>query len=65
MTTVVNSNGVKIEFEATLNLMDDEIREAIAAEGIETEQDFFAAYCKAHLARFGEEFEPDKADGQW
>lgn len=46
--------------------MDDEIREDLAAEMAPCEdQEFFDAYCKRHAEKFGDEFEPNKANGQW
>lgn len=60
MANVKNSNDTMVDFEVAVNLMDDEIREAIHAEGIEDEQEFFEAYAKAHQDKFGEEWEMDK-----
>jgi hypothetical protein len=66
MTTVTNTNGKEIEFEAAVNLMDDEIRETLANDGNErTEQEFFSAYEKAHEAKYGEEWELSKANPVW
>ena len=63
MTTVKNSNNVTINYDAAVELMDDDIREELAAELAPcTEQEFFAAYAKAHAERFGEEWELDKAN---
>jgi hypothetical protein len=55
MTKVQNSFGV--EFDLYLIYMDDDLREELHAEGFETEQEFFDAYCEAHEKRFGEEWE--------
>lgn len=53
----VTYNNDQVDFEAAVNLMDDEIREAIHAELAPcTEQEFFDAYCKAHEEKYGEEF---------
>lgn len=50
-------NNTQVVFEAAVNLMDDEIREALHAELAPcTEQEFFDAYCKAHEEKYGEEF---------
>ena len=66
MTTVTNTNGKAIDFEAAVNLMDDEIRETLANDGNErTEQEFFLAYEKAHEAKYGEEWELSKANPVW
>lgn len=56
MKKVIAKNGNEIDFEAAVELMDDEIREALHAEGYETEQEFFTAYEKAHAEKYGEEF---------
>ena len=53
----VTYNNDQVDFEAAVNLMDDEIREALHAELAPcTEQEFFDAYCKAHEEKYGEEF---------
>lgn len=57
---VTNEYGVAIDFESAVNLMDDEIREAIHAAGVDTDQAFFDAYVKAHAEKFGEEWELSK-----
>lgn len=62
---IKNNYGYEFDFEASIALMDDEIREEISAEGIDNEQDFFDAYCKAHEEKFGEEFELAKQNPQW
>lgn len=63
MVKVTTSDGREIDFEAAANIMDDDIREELHGEGIETEQEFYAAYCERHLLKFGERFAPD--GGQW
>lgn len=57
---VKNINGVEINFEAAVELMDNEIREALHDGGYETEQEFFTAYEKAHAEKYGEEWELSK-----
>ena len=53
----VTYNNAQVDFEAAVNLMDDDIRESLHAELSPcTEQEFFDAYCKAHEEKFGEEF---------
>lgn len=53
----VTYNNDQVDFEVAVNLMDDEIREALHAELAPcTEQEFFDAYCKAHEEKYGEEF---------
>ena len=66
MNAVINQNGKEIDFEAAVNLMDDEIREALANDGKErTEQEFFSAYEKAHAEKYGEEWELSRANPVW
>lgn len=52
-------NGYMVDFEICVNLMDDEIREALHAELAPcTEQEFLDAYIEAHAAKYdGEEFQ--------
>ena len=56
MISVINTHGTEIDYEAAVMLMDDEIREEICGT-VDTDQEFFDAYCEAHEARYGEEFE--------
>ena len=64
--TVINTNGKEIDFEAAVNLMDDEIRETLANDGKErTEQEFFSDYEIAHESKYGEEWELSKANPVW
>ena len=51
-------NGHKVDFNACVNLMDDDIREALHMEmsGECTEQEFLDAYCEEHSNKYGEEF---------
>lgn len=59
--TVKNAYGTEINYEAAVELMDDDIREELAAELAPcTEQEFFTAYAKAHAKKFDEEWEIDK-----
>ena len=63
---VINSNGISINFDVAVNLMDDEIREQLANDGNErTEQEFFTAYAIEHEKRYNEEWELDKAHPQY
>ena len=57
MKTIKDYNGNKIDFEAAVMLMDDEIREQIHGKGIEDEQEFYNAYCEKHYEKYNEEFE--------
>jgi hypothetical protein len=67
MTTITNAAGTEIDFDAAVNLMDDEIREAVhdALPADATEADFFRAYCEAHRSLTCEEFEPNKRNPVW
>lgn len=58
MKTVKNIKGQEIDFQAVVNIMDDEIREELAMLGFETEQAFFEAYANEHKACFEEDFAP-------
>lgn len=64
--TVINRNEIEIDFETSVNYMDDEIREQLAQEITPcTEQEFFTAYENAHEQKFGEEWELSKANPCW
>ena len=54
------------EWEAVVNLMDDDIREALHMELAPcTDQAFFTAYAAAHMEKYGEQWELDKANPVW
>jgi hypothetical protein len=61
MTTTVLLNGERVDFDAAVNLMDDEIREAVHAVHADlapcTDQEFIDEYVKRHEAKYGETFE--------
>lgn len=60
---VKNKYGVEINYDAAVALMDDDLREELAMELAPcTEQEFFDAYCKAHMEKFNEEWEPSKSN---
>jgi hypothetical protein len=51
-------NGHEQRFDAVVNMMDDEIREALHSEGIEDPQAFVDAYIARHAAKYnGEQFD--------
>lgn len=51
-------NGYMVDFDACVNLMDDELREELAAEGIESEQEFLDRYIDVHAKKYnGEVFD--------
>lgn len=56
---VINMNGFEVNYEAAVELMDDELRESICGT-VDSEQEFFTAYEKAHAEKFGEEWELSK-----
>ena len=50
-------NGEMVDFDAAVNLMDDEIREAVHADIAPcTDQEFMDEYVKRHEAKYGETF---------
>ena len=58
---VINMNGTEINYEAAVELMDDEICESLNFEIAPcTDQEFFTAYEKAHAEKYGEEWELSK-----
>lgn len=58
---VINMNGTEINYEAAVELMDNEICESLNFELAPcTEQEFFTAYEKAHTEKYGEEWELSK-----
>lgn len=58
MTSKVLLNGYEVDFDAVVNMMDDEIREELHNELAPcTDQEFVDAYIEAHEAKYGEQFE--------
>lgn len=59
MSKQVTLNGKTIDFDAAVNLMDDEIREDLHNKMAPcTDQEFLDAYVQAHAAKFdGEDFQ--------
>ena len=51
-------NAHEVDFDACVNMMDDEIREKLHMDmvGECTEQEFLNRYCEAHAEKYGEEF---------
>lgn len=45
-------NGYMVDFDACVNMMDDDIRESLHAEGIEDEQEFVDRYVQAHAEAY-------------
>lgn len=52
-------NGHEVDFDACVNLMDNDIREDLHREMADncTEQEFLDAYCEARSNKYGEEFQ--------
>lgn len=62
---VFNAHMRVIDFDSAVELMDDDLREELHAEGVDTEQWFIDMYCQRHLEKYGEEFEPNKDNPVW
>ena len=55
-TMTITVNSIETTMEAAAALMDDEIREAVHAEGITDPQEFVGRYCELHHEKYGNEF---------
>lgn len=58
---IVSLNNIEVNFEACVEMMDDEIREKVHSSidfslGEPTEQEFLDAYRKEHFEKYGEQF---------
>ena len=63
---VKNANGYELDYEAAVQQMDDEIRENLHSKMSPCdEQEFFTAYEKAHIEKYGEEWELSKSNPCW
>ena len=57
MKTVINSYSKKLDYDSIVELMDDDIREALSSAMAPcSEQEFFDAYCVKHQKKFREVF---------
>lgn len=59
MITVYDAKGNQIDFDAAVQLMDDDIREDMASNfvaGFDNPQAFLIEYARRHFLAFGEEF---------
>lgn len=58
MTAKIQHNGNEYDFDAAVNLMDDDIREELHDQRFlpHQHQEFFDAYVSRHREKFGEEF---------
>jgi hypothetical protein len=72
--SITNQHGTEIDFDAAVELMDNDLRESIhMGDGDPTgsndrpgsEQQFFDWYSRLHSNKFGEEFEPNKRNPVW
>lgn len=64
--TVVNKNGLELNYDITVQFMDSEIREQLHSELSPcTEQEFFTAYETLHEDEFGEEWQLSKSNPVW
>lgn len=58
---VINANGVAVDYDTAVVMMDDEIREQLSAELAPcSAQEFFSAYEIAHAEEYGEVWELSK-----
>ena len=63
---IINQHGKEIDYFAAAMLMNDDLCEELhMAIAPCKEQEFWTKYCKRHLEKYGEEFEPDKANPVW
>lgn len=64
--TVSNKYGQKLDFEAVVQFMDDEIREYLHGELAPCEpQYFYEKYCEEHKKKYGEEFLTEEKNIVW
>lgn len=57
MKYIIDQNGNKIDYEAAVSLMDDNICEELHGEIAPcTDQEFYDAYCERHKEVYKEEF---------
>ena len=63
---IINRNGYEMDYDAAVNMMDDDLREELCAQLAPcTEQEFFTAYEVAHAEKFGEWWELSKGNPCW
>jgi len=66
MSKVVNKYNIEIDFDAAVNIMDNDLREQLHEELAPcSEQEFFDAYAKMHEEVFGEIWELAKKNPIW
>lgn len=63
---VINGWGTKLDYEAAVILMDDDLREEIHRDLAPcSAQEFFSEYERRHFEKFGEEWELSKKNPTW
>jgi len=63
---VINQYGKTLNYDAAVNLMDDDLREQLHTELAPcTNQDFFDAYVSAHAQKFGADWVLDDPNPVW
>lgn len=63
---VKNAAGCEIDYDAAVQLMDDDLREELHMELAPcSEQKFFTAYEAAHTKKYGEDWELSKENPTW
>ena len=65
MSKIKNQYGEEINLEAAAMIMDTELCEEVHAMNLGTDQEWWDEYCSRHEAKYGDEFEPNKLNGQW
>jgi hypothetical protein len=66
MSKVINKNGKEFDFDATVLMMDDDVREQLNSELAPcSEQEFFTAYEFAHENKYDQEWELSKSNPVW
>jgi len=63
--TVKNQHGREIDLDAASMIMDDDLMNSPKLNEADTDQEWYEIYCQLHEVKYGEEFEPDKENGQW
>ena len=65
MRTVTNQYGNEIDYEASVQMMDDDLREELHRKLAPcTDQEFFDAYSDAHLKTYSTEWYPNTLNPQ-
>lgn len=65
MRTVTNQYGNEIDYEASVQMMDDDLREELHRKLAPcTDQEFFDAYADSHLETYGTEWYPNTLNPQ-